>query len=457
MSFARTIGMWCLCFTILCLVPGAAFAADPPAPTVTSGVITMGSGGEVPNGTTLTSTANPTDWYACQSAGPYDKGLALTSCIPLQETTSTTYLISNGSLDGLYIIAAPSGFPQSYSTAHRVVTAAPSLRGDIYATVGGTISNSMSASLWADPYYAFATTNDVSSRTIVASGSIAMRDSASGPWTPVDTFLDWSSYAGYTIPDGTVGKYVQVTWTATDVYRVSRTTTAEAQIQCGAQWSPRPSLQATGINDGDVLTLAGGTVTHSGGCNLTTTYQWLRYQTDGSNPVKIDGATGSSYTLTASDVGHTVEGDATLWSGTNEIDWAWGSTPIVGTRPPVSLDTRSVSLGITLPSTTTSLKATKGSIPVTITTDRSTTVTITATVPGSIAGKYHIRASRTKTIGSATGTTVAGVGKAFSIKLSKSVQRAAKKAKVLTVTLQIMAVDALGNAKITTVNQKVSS
>ncbi len=455
--------MWCLCFTILCLVPGAAFASAPVIAPVITPDHTPGSGGEVQPGWLL-STVPDSDWYACQTAGPYGKGVA--SCIPLRATSTKTYLIPAGSLEGLYIVATPLGTPLDTpltdSTAHRVVPGDASISGWIYASVGNTIANQSYASVFATPTYAFQMSSGGSYATVATSGSIAMSDSVSGPWTNVvATFGDWSSYAGYTVPDGTVGKFLRATWTATDVYGQSSTTNSNVvQIECGAHWSSAPNMQATGINDGDVLTIVGGTVTHSAGCNLTTTYEWWRHKTDGSDPVKIDGATGSSYTLTASDVGQTVEGDATLWSGTNEVDWSWFWTPIVGTRPPVSpvsLDTRSVSLGITLPSTTTSLKATKGSIPATITTDRSTTVTITATVPGSIAGKYHIRASRTKTIGSATGTTVAGVGKAFSIKLSKSVQRAAKKAKVLTVTLQIMAVDALGNAKITTVNQKVSS
>ena len=302
MSFARTIGMWCLCFTILCLVPGAAFAADPPAPTITSDV-TMGSGGEVPFGTVLTSDADPAgDWYACQTAGPYDVGVG--SCIPLA-TRATTYTITNGSLAGLYIVATPRNALQIDSISHRVVTAVPSFSGGIYGASAGNALNQSYASVWSDTPYGFAMTNGGSFRTIAASGSIAMGDSASGPWTPVDTFLDWSSYAGYTIPDGTVGKYVQVTWTATDVYSASRTTTAEAQILCGPQWSPRPSLKATGVNEGDVVSVVDGTVTHSAGCNVTTSYQWWRQKTDGSDPVKIDGATGSSYTLTASDVGQT--------------------------------------------------------------------------------------------------------------------------------------------------------
>ena len=64
-----------------------------------------------------------------------------------------------------------------------------------------------------------------------------------------------------------------------------------------------PSVSGT-ARDGETLTAGAGT--WSGTPSITYTYQWQRCNWAGANCADIPGATGSSYTLTAADVGSTV-------------------------------------------------------------------------------------------------------------------------------------------------------
>ena len=70
----------------------------------------------------------------------------------------------------------------------------------------------------------------------------------------------------------------------------------------------RPTRRAPVVSgtsrDGQVLTATAGTWSGTG--PFTYGYEWQRCDAAGNNCVAIPGATGSTYELTAADVGHTV-------------------------------------------------------------------------------------------------------------------------------------------------------
>ncbi len=109
----------------------------------------------------------------------------------------------------------------------------------------------------------------------------------------------------YTAQSSDVGSYLAVTVTATNAAGSASTTSAATAI-VDAQPPTNTALPAiTGTaTDGQTLTASPGS--WLGSTPISYSYQWEDCNSSGSSCVNITGATGSTYTLRSSDVGHKI-------------------------------------------------------------------------------------------------------------------------------------------------------
>src|SRR5207248_2435167 len=113
--------------------------------------------------------------------------------------------------------------------------------------------------------------------------------------------------ASYTLSSGDVGHKIKVTVTATDQESQIGFANSAAVGPVSNPAAPSNTVlpAVSGIaQDGHTLTVSNGT--WSSPDTLSYGYQWRRCDGDGSNCSDISGATASSYTLSATDVGHQI-------------------------------------------------------------------------------------------------------------------------------------------------------
>jgi hypothetical protein len=97
-----------------------------------------------------------------------------------------------------------------------------------------------------------------------------------------------------------------------------------------------PTISGT-TTSGQTLTAGNGTWQNS---PTSYTYQWLRCDAVGANPVAIGGATGSTYVLQDIDVGYTIAVVVTAVNGAGSAPASSGAVgPIAGSAPSVSTPT----------------------------------------------------------------------------------------------------------------------
>jgi hypothetical protein len=142
----------------------------------------------------------------------------------------------------------------------------------------------------------------------------------------------------YTLTDTDIGKRIRVRVTATNAAG-SRSADSAARgpvLPLAPTNSAPPAIDpSSGLRDGDSVDVVEGA--WSGHGTITTSHQWLRCNAAGSGCVDIAGATGSSYTLTADDVGKTLRVRET---GSNDggpgTPVQSAATAVVGARPPAN-------------------------------------------------------------------------------------------------------------------------
>src|SRR5215213_9653501 len=148
------------------------------------------------------------------------------------------------------------------------------------------------------------------------------------------TDIGGATERSYTAGPDAVGAELRVRVTATNR---GGTATATSERTEAVQPAPPvntapPSIDGT-PRDGASLTADPGG--WAGTPDITFAYQWQRCAADGTQCEPIDGATGSTYTATAADVGHavavavtarnggTLTADPGTWTGTPDIDLAY--------------------------------------------------------------------------------------------------------------------------------------
>ena len=124
-------------------------------------------------------------------------------------------------------------------------------------------------------------------------------------WTADDTDIAGATHSTYTLTSGEQGKTIQVRVTFTDDGGNPETLTSAAT----AAVATKPNSPATGLPSirgivqvGETLTASTSAIADEDGLDdASFSYQWISGGSD------IDGATGSSYTLTSGELGQTVQ------------------------------------------------------------------------------------------------------------------------------------------------------
>jgi hypothetical protein len=268
-------------------------AAAPPASTGLPSI-----SGTTQDGRTLSATngswsgtapfSYAYQWRRCDSAG--------SSCANIAGATSSTYGLvpaDVGSTLRVVVTATNSAGSQSATSAKTaVVTAAPPV-STTPPTVSGTARHGQTLTASTGGWTGTPTiTHAYQWRRCDASGSSC------------------SSIAGatsqtYAVQAADVGSTLRVAVTATNAGGSASATSAPTATATAAppvNTAP-PTISGT-VQDGRTLTAGDGTWT--GTPTISYARQWRRCDSSGANCADISGATGSSYALTAADVGKTI-------------------------------------------------------------------------------------------------------------------------------------------------------
>ena len=149
-------------------------------------------------------------------------------------------------------------------------------------------------------------------QTLVAGNTLADADgvgTVSYQWKANGTAISGATGSGYTLTAADVGKYISVAASYTDGYGTAESVSSLATVAVThLNRLPTGSVTITGtVQQGQTL-IAGNTLADADGVG-TVSYQWK------ANGTAITGATGSSYTLAAADVGKTITVAASYTDG----------------------------------------------------------------------------------------------------------------------------------------------
>ena len=120
-------------------------------------------------------------------------------------------------------------------------------------------------------------------------------------WLADDTDIAGATDSTYTLTEADLGKTIQVRVTFTDDAENEESLTSAATEAVAAKATGLPAISGTS-QVGETLTADTSAITDEDGlANVAYSYQWMAGGSD------IDGATGSSYELTSSEQGQTIQ------------------------------------------------------------------------------------------------------------------------------------------------------
>ena len=151
-------------------------------------------------------------------------------------------------------------------------------------------------------------------------------------WMADDVNIDGATGSTYVLANGDAGKTIKVSVSFTDDRDNAETLTSEATVSV-ATAPNRPATGAptiTGTPQVDHTLTAGisDIADEDGLANVSYSYQWI------SGGSEIDGATGSSYTLTSSELGKTVKVRVTFTDDADNAESLTSVATTAVTRPP---------------------------------------------------------------------------------------------------------------------------
>ena len=315
----------------------AAVQADPPAapsnttlPAVT-GATTQGQTLSTSNGSWGGSpTSYSYQWRRCDTNGA--------NCSDISGASQSSYTLA----------AADVGH-----TIRAVVTA---------TNAGGSTpaTSNQTAAVQADPPAAPSNTTLPAVTGATTQGQTLSTSNGSWGGSPTSYSYQWrrcdtngancsdisgASQSSYTLAAADVGHTIRAVVTATNA---GGSTPATSNQTAAVQADPPAAPSNTTLPAVTGATTQGQTLSTSngswGGSPTSYSYQWRRCDTNGANCSDISGASQSSYTLAAADVGHTIRAVVTA---TN----AGGSTPATSNQ----------TAAVTAPSSSTNCAGAKGS------------------------------------------------------------------------------------------------
>jgi len=299
----------------------------PPAPVNKTLPSVSGSAveGEALRASQGTWSGNPTSfayqWQDCNSAGA--------SCTNVSGATGATYVLGAGDVGStvrVMVTASNAGGSTAASSAVTTTVLAGSLPPEVPTNVeapavagqvveGHTLSASAGAWTGAPTSFAYQwqDCNSSGEACVNVSGATA---------------------ATYVLSAGDVGSTIRVAVTASNAQGSgSASSTATATVAAAPPAAPTntlvPSVSGS-ATEGETLTASNGTWT---GSPTSYTYQWQDCDAQGEGCLEVSGATGTSYTLATSDVGHTIR---VLVTAANAGGATSASSPATATVMPLA-------------------------------------------------------------------------------------------------------------------------
>jgi hypothetical protein len=290
----------------------ATVTATAPVNTAVPAITGTAKDGQTLTSTTGTWTGSATityarQWRRCDSSGA--------NCTDISGATATTYVLvaaDVGKTIRVVLTASnTAGNASATSTATATVTAAAPANTAVPAITGTTKEGqllSASTGTWTG------------SATITFSYQWQTCNSSGASCTAISA----ATLSSYRLASADVGKTVRAVVTATNATgNASATSAASAAITTGPPvTTTAPTVTGT-AKDGQTLTTTNGT--WAGTATITYTRQWKRCNSAGASCTNISGATGTSYTLVAADVGSTVKA---TWTATNSLGSATADTAL---------------------------------------------------------------------------------------------------------------------------------
>jgi hypothetical protein len=289
------------------------------APDVTGNAVTGAVLSATPGNWSDASATLTYAWDRCSPDG---------TCLPIPGAEGTTYNVGIEDLGVTIRVTVTAANAGGVGIASSAVTAAvsisapgnttrPTITGD--TIVGSTLS--VDAGTWTDPQ---ATIGIAWQRCAADGSNCAVIDGATG--------------STYTLAAGDAGSTIVAVVTASNAGgssdAASDTTAAIADVPAPPAPAPPVSITPPVIGGdaivGSTLSLDTGSWTDP---QATISVTWQRCAADGTNCAAIDGATGTTYTLTTDDIGSTIEAVVTAANADGSAGAASAATAPVVAAP----------------------------------------------------------------------------------------------------------------------------
>lgn len=308
--------------------PTAAVVAAPPASIFAPAISGDAALGKLLSATRGTWTGTPTldfsyQWQRCDGAG--------SACVDIDGETDADYrpvAVDEGvRLRVVVTVGNSVGSASATSVATAAVEVDPPLMLDPPRIEDLTGPVAVGATLTSDP----------------GTWSGAQPISFTYEWSRCDvTLASCSAIAGasagaYVLVAADLGKRIDVRVTATNVVDSTTARSGATTVVLAAPPSNTvvPTVTAaTAVRDGAKLVATNGT--WSGAAPITYATTWLRCDADGANCTVVVGASATSYTLTADDVGHRMRARVAATNATAETGVSSAATTQVTPAPPQS-------------------------------------------------------------------------------------------------------------------------
>jgi hypothetical protein len=290
----------------------ATVTAAAPVNTAVPAITGTAKDGQTLTSTTGTWTGTTTltyarQWRRCDSAGA--------NCADISGATATTYVLAAadvGTTIRVVLTASNSaGNASATSTATAAVTAAAPANSALPAITGTAKEGQLLSA---------------STGTWTGSATIAY----AYQWQSCNTSgasctaISGATLSSYRLASTDVGKTVRVVVTATNATgSAAATSAATATITTGLPVSTIAPTVTGAVKDGQTLTSVNGS--WAGTASITYARQWKRCNSAGASCTAVSGATGTTYTLVAADVGFTVKA---TWTATNSLGSASADTAL---------------------------------------------------------------------------------------------------------------------------------
>lgn len=279
--------------------------------------------GTAKDGQTLTSTTGTwsgtatityaRQWNRCNSGG--------TGCVAISGATGTTYVATPADIGSKLNVTVTASNAAGSASSSSVVTALVTGAAPVNTALPAITGTAKEGQL-------------LSATTGTWTGTATI--TYAYQWqqcSPSCTNISGATASTYRLVAAQVGKTIKVVLTATNgTGSASATSAATATVTTGAPVNTALPVVTGTTTQGQVLSSTTGTWV--GTATITYARQWKRCNSVGGSCTNISGATGTTYTLVAADVGNTIKLTVTATNGVGNVAAEAATTAVVAPLPP---------------------------------------------------------------------------------------------------------------------------